>query len=144
MSRIDDVARGLALRSPRGPDVDGIRADAADLPLERIARALAAPMSRRRALRLAAAAAGTSLFTLKTERAYGCQSCPQPNDPPHWTQFCGHARGVGCLYVCCPPEFTCCQTEKGVVCCKVGYGCGPVVDNLPTCSCKQPCGAGCS
>ena len=54
MSKIDDVARSLAERSP----------PASDVRLERIARVVATPISRRRALRLAAAAGASSFFTL--------------------------------------------------------------------------------
>lgn len=64
MTPIDDLARNLALRSPRGPAA------------ERVARAVAA-MSRRRAFQVAAAAGVTSFFTLRTGTAYAaCPSCP--------------------------------------------------------------------
>ncbi len=57
MNRIDDLARGLALRSARsGTEVDEVATNAADLKLERIARAAAAPITRRRALRVAGGA----------------------------------------------------------------------------------------
>jgi hypothetical protein len=127
MTPIDDLARNLALRS-----------EARDIPFERMARAVAAPMSRRRAFQVAAAAGVTSFFTLRTDTAYGqgCPSCPQPRDPPGFTQFCGHTRGVGCLYVCCPENHQCCQTEKVVVCCPANNECGPIVNEGHTCRCK--------
>lgn len=133
MSRIDDLARRSALRSRRVGAVNGL------------ALALASPISRRRAFRLAAVAAGTSVFGLRTESAQACASCPQMFDPPNWTQFCGYAVGVGCKFVCCPPEQECCTAEGGVKCCKTdeGYECGPVVNDIPTCRCKTPCYADC-
>ena len=80
MSRIDDLARSLAERpSPAGLP-DRSRADSSDPTLDRIARVLAAPMSRRRAFGLAAAAAGASLFPMPS-RAYAqgaddpCPTC---------------------------------------------------------------------
>ena len=78
MSRVDDLARGLALRSGRsGTEVDDVAASAADLKLERIARAAAAPITRRRALRVAggaliAAAAPTTFLTPQRAMAAGC------------------------------------------------------------------------
>ncbi len=64
MSKIDDLARSLAERpSPAGLP-DRSRAEPSGPTLDRIARVLAAPMSRRRVFRLAAATAGASLFTL--------------------------------------------------------------------------------
>jgi hypothetical protein len=132
MTPIDDLARNLALRSPRGPAT------------ERIARAVAAPMSRRRALKVAAAASVTSFFSLRTGTAHAaCPSCPQPNDPQHFTQFCGHPKLAGCLYVCCPPGDKCCQTDEAVTCCGEGYTCGEIVNGGYGCRCVKPCGYDC-
>lgn len=117
--------------------------------LDDLARSLATPVSRRRALRLAAAAAVTSIVAARTTPAPahrtldGCPTCPRGNDPPSFTQFCGHARGVGCLFVCCPATHTCCQTDTVVVCCREGFTCGPIVNDGPTCTCKNPCGGAC-
>ena len=125
-SRIDAIARGLAVRS------------APNDPLERIARAMATPISRRRAFRLAAAA-GTSLFVIRTDTAQACATCPQPLDSPDRTKFCGFAPTPGtCLFACCPPDRICCRAPKGVICCKMedGYECGPPIDgDLPWCKC---------
>jgi hypothetical protein len=143
---IDDLARSLAVRSAHGSADDGLRADARDLPFERMARAVARPMSRRRALQVAAAAGATSFLTLRTGTAYAaCPSCPRTSDPPSFTQFCGHTRGVGCLFVCCPADYHCCQTDTVVVCCKAEQKCGPIVNGGYTCVCndEHQCGEFC-
>jgi hypothetical protein len=139
MSKIDDLARSLAERpSPAG--TSRVRADADDLAFERIARVLATPISRRRALRLAAAAAGASFFAVRAAPAYGCRSCPvDPRGsifPPEYTQFCGHPVGMepACHYTCCLPAETCCQNESGVLCCPPNTNC--VTNPGPTCKCK--------
>lgn len=115
-------------------------------PLDDLALALTSPISRRRALSLTAAATVTSFFGLRTGTgtAQGaCPSCPRASDPDNYSQFCGHPRGVGCLFVCCPPEYTCCQTDTVVVCCREGYECGPIVNGGHTCRCKNDCGGAC-
>lgn len=114
-------------------------------PLDDLARALTSPISRRRALRLTAAATVTSFFGPRIAAAApgDCPTCPRESDPPDFTQLCGGSRPLGCLFVCCPSTFTCCQTEAGVVCCREGYGCGPVVDNYPSCKCMNECGGAC-
>ena len=123
----DDIARGLAVRSDRVESV----------ALDRLARAVNQPMPRRRLLRLAAGAAAVSFFGLRSGTARAdCPTCPRTGDPRTFTQFCGHARGVGCLFVCCPPEFQCCQTDSVVVCCREHYECGPIVREGHTCKCK--------
>jgi hypothetical protein len=69
MSKIDDLARSLAERPSPAGTPDRSRAASSDPALDRIARVLAAPVSRRRVFRLGAAAAGASFFTLLPSRA---------------------------------------------------------------------------
>lgn len=146
MGKIDDLARSLAERpSPVEASNHG-RAESTDPALDRIARILAAPISRRRVFRLAAAAAGASFFTLRTAPAYACRTCPtDPRGsifPPEYTQFCGHPVGMepACHYTCCLPEETCCQNDSGVLCCPPNTNC--VTNPGPTCKCKpeKACG----
>ena len=120
------MARGLAAGS------------AADEPLDRIARAIATPISRRRAFRLAAAAAGTSMFALRTETAHACASCPQPLGPQELTKFCGYAVGVGCKFACCDPRDECCTADGGVECCRPYEGFAPArSDEFRRCGANQ-------
>ena len=168
MSRIDDLARGLALRAPRGAAVADVRAEAADLPVERIARATAEPMSRRGALRvlggaLITAAAPVSLSTparATRARAQGCTAC----GVEHGAGCVGNYKcGQGALEeepVCCtfPGYFgplrtpfggTCAQaggqgnTPPGgaMCCCPAGSACGDPA--VAACTCPKPCGSGC-
>jgi hypothetical protein len=147
MSKIEDLARSLAEPPPSGRT----RSETGDLPFERIARVMAAPMSRRRVLRLAAAAAGASFgasfFTLRVDRAYaGCRTCPTDplgsNYPPEYTQFCGHPVGNfgACAYECCLPTDTCCDWGNAVLCCPQGTTCReqPVLGE-DSCVCKNDC-----
>ena len=167
MSRIDDLARGLALRAPRRSAVADIRAEAADLPVERVARAAAKPISRRRALRvlggaLITAAAPASLSTsarATRARAQGCTAC----GVPHGAGCVGNYKcGQGALEeepVCCtfPGYFgplkapfggTCAQaggqgnTPPGgaMCCCPAGSSCGDPA--VAACTCPKPCGSG--
>ena len=94
MSRIDDLARSLAER-PSPADVSRVRAQSRDPALDRVARVLAAPLSRRRVFRLAAAAAGTSLFTLPS-RAHAQAAddpCPTCADRPGTMPCCRRLGG---------------------------------------------------
>ncbi len=115
------------------------------LRLDDIAMAVAEPISRRGALRVAGAAAVTTFFGVRTGTAKAdCPTCPRSVDPPTYSQRCSVARGVGCIFVCCPQTYTCCTTDLGVVCCREGYGCGPVNQfGQPTCKCANSCGSGC-
>ena len=168
MSRIDDLARGLALRAPRRSAVADVRAEAADLPVERIARAAAKPMSRRRALRvlggaLITAAAPASMSTsarATRSRAQGCTAC----GVPHGAGCVGNYKcGQGALEeepVCCtfPGYFgplkapfggTCAQAGGqgnsppggAMCCCPAGSSCGDPA--VAACTCPKPCGSKC-
>jgi hypothetical protein len=116
-----------------------------DSRLDSLAMRLAEPMSRRRALTLAGATAVTTLFGARADAAQAaCPSCPQGGDPPDWTQNCNVARGVGCIFVCCPDSYKCCTSPTGVVCCQEGFTCGPSNRfGQPTCVCANPCGSAC-
>jgi hypothetical protein len=116
--------------------------------LDTVALALTEPISRRRALRLAAGAAVASFFGAKADSALAdCPSCPRMSDPPNYSQQCAVPRGVGCIFVCCPLEFACCTASHGVVCCREGYTCGPPItsgqEQYPTCKCINDCGGNC-
>ncbi len=168
MSRIDDLARGLALRGANGSGVQDVRIETADVPLERIARAAARPISRRRAVRvfgaaLITAAAPASLIgsaRATRARAAACTAC-------------GVEHGAGCVGnykcgqdplsdspVCCtfPGYFgpvrtpfggTCAQagnqgnTPPGgaMCCCPTGSSCGDPA--VAACTCPKPCGRHC-
>ena len=84
-SKIDDLARSLAERPSPSGTPDRSRPASADPALDRIARVLAAPVSRRRAIRLGAAAAGASFFTFMPSRAHAQAAddpCPACADRP--------------------------------------------------------------
>lgn len=150
MSRIDDLARSLAER-PSPADVSRVRAQSRDPALDRVARVLAAPLSRRRVFRLAAAAAGTSLFTLPS-RAHAQAAddpCPTCADRPG-TMPCCRRLGGGLAKVAVGQ----CYDPKTEECC---FGPDPY-DGQPTawicsegttcagsgCVCRRPlCGGTC-
>ena len=130
---LDDIARTLARRSTHGPAARGIRADVVDDGFDRVARAVAQPMSRRRALRLAAGMAAAAFLGLSTDRARagGLEPCP-----PEFPQICG-------LSSCCTEKSTCCiSADLFVSCCDPGLICGPIDHTLkPTCLCpNELCG----
>src|SRR5215210_6363966 len=168
MSRIDDLAQGLALRAARGSGAEGVRADTAGFPLEQIARVAATPMSRRRALRVAGAAmltaaAPASLTTparAARARASACTGC----GVPHGAGCVGNYKcGQDALRdepVCCtfpgyfgalraPYGGTCAQaggqglTPPGgaMCCCPAGSSCGDPA--VAACTCPKPCGKQC-
>ena len=168
LSRIDDLARGLALRPARTSAVGDTRAETAGLPLERVARAAATPMSRRRALRvlggaLITAAAPASLSAAARAapaRAQGCTAC----GVEHGAGCVGNYKcGQGALDgepVCCtfPGYFgplrapfggTCAQaggqgnTPPGgaMCCCPAGSSCGEPA--VAACTCPKPCASAC-
>lgn len=117
--------------------------------LDELALALTAPVSRRSALRLAAATVIATYFARGTDtaRAVQCPECPRQSDPPNYSQRCVVFTNLGCIFVCCPPEFKCCTASHGVVCCREGYTCGPVQtvgeENYPSCICQNACGGAC-
>ena len=81
-----------------GESLTGIRAESSDPALDRIARVLATPMSRRRVIRLAAAAAGASFFTLPS-RAHAQAAddpCPTCADGPGTMPCCRAPRRLAC------------------------------------------------
>lgn len=113
--------------------------------LDDVARALTEPISRRRALRLAATAVAGAYLGVRPGRAdAACPSCPRMSDPPEYSQRCSVATRLGCIFVCCPQTYACCTTATGVVCCREGYTCGPVDSRgYPSCKCKNDCGGSC-
>ena len=156
MKRIDDLARSLAIRS---------HASEADVPLERIARVAATPISRRRALgvfggALITAVLPTSVVTPARAQG-GCTAC----GVPHGAGCVGNYKcGQGALEnqpVCCewPGYFgrvenrlggTCAQaggkgeTPPGgaMCCCDPGWKCGSN-PGVAACECPKPCGNDC-
>src|SRR4051794_34247439 len=164
MSRIDDVARGLALRSAAARPSDGVGTDGADRALERIARAAATPVSRRRALRvvggaLLTAALPGSVFRPARAAAQGggCSNC----GVEHGAGCVGNFKcGEGALKdepVCCryPGYFGSFDNSRGgtcaqaggqgnsppggtACCCPTGYSCGD--PEVAVCVCPNPCG----
>jgi hypothetical protein len=116
--------------------------------LDNLALALTEPMSRRRALKLTAAAAATSFVSWPTDTARAaCPTCPRMSDPPSYSQHCSVDTNLGCIFVCCPETFKCCTASHGVVCCREGYTCGPNQtvgsETYPSCKCENDCGGAC-
>ena len=120
---------------------------------DNLARTLASPMPRRRALRVAGAALVTAAvpgIRPRTARAAGELSVDTPCSGSGGV-FCGYAVNDGFNYGCCgnpAVPFVCCnQNEKvGSWCCREGYTCGPGdgKGRKPNCICDgDECGAKC-
>ena len=96
--------------------------------LDDLARSLAQPMPRRRALvllgRALVAAALPAVLRPAPARANSCQGCTDPN-----LRLCRNGTGQICSFVCCPPDQLCCTAQHGVICCNPSscYTCGKVV-----------------
>jgi hypothetical protein len=157
MSRIDDLARGLVTREAQV-------ADAAELPLERIARAAATSISRRHALRLlggvlVTATVPTSLVS-PARGAAGCTACGVEHgegcvgdykcgqgvlvDEPVCCKFPGYFEPFSTDYGTCAQAGGHGETPPGgaVCCCPAGFTCGnPAVE---ACVCPNTqCGSQC-
>ena len=136
--------------------------------LDELARTMAKPMPRSRALRtigITLAAATVPGFRPRLAAAaasrLGTEACPVPDCPPcptgNNTYLCclpitgndGKIRCVG--FGCCPdgkgraPFHICCKTASTTICCNSQtHTCGPPgINDTATCKCKKPCGTGC-
>ena len=108
--------------------------------LDALALALTEPMSRRRAMRLAAGAAATAYLGLPAGRASGQRSCNRTPVCEPGTRVCLASRQDGCPG-CCTPREKCCvgaADNANTACCNTyfGYDCGPLnFYGSPTCAC---------
>lgn len=116
-----------------------------------LARSLAQPTSRRRALRIMGAAAlAATVPALRPARARAT--------PPDCTGKCKANEGALCQadlptctpYVCCPAPYTCCAGPASATCCEPGCTCGDdgrgfkACQNCPRCKGGYfECGTGC-
>ena len=116
-----------------------------------LARSLAQPTSRRRALRIMGAAAlAATVPALRPARARAT--------PPDCAGKCTKAQGTLCQfdlptctpYVCCPAPYTCCAGPASATCCEPGCTCGDdgrgfkACQNCPRCKGGfTECGTGC-
>ena len=108
--------------------------------LDDLALALTEPMSRRRAIRLAAGAAATTYLGLPAGRASGQRPCNRTPVCEPGTRVCVPSRQDGCPG-CCTPREKCCvgaANNANTACCNTYYGfdCGPLTfSGSPTCAC---------
>jgi hypothetical protein len=119
--------------------------------IDDLARTIATPMSRFRALRLIGGIVAGALIPW-TRQAYadvcgaGGSVCPQLDDPTR-TQLCCIPNGAGSLPTCCKPDEVCCKTKTARTCCQPGQSCGTGINDTAIClSCSSgqtPCGSTC-
>jgi hypothetical protein len=118
--------------------------------IDDLARTIATPMSRSRALRLIGTIV-VGAFLQWPRRAYAYASCanvkcPSPTDPTR-PQLCCFDNGVGSINTCCKATESCCKTASTVTCCQPGEACG--IGNtkqaicIPCPSGATPCGSLC-
>ena len=111
---------------PRGPGVNPL--------LDELARSLASPMPRRRALRLLGSAIIAAVFpAVRVPRAFARRSrsaeCGDCSDSPG-TTICDchvkhHPWGTTCFHCCCPRNYRClCETEACACTCPGDKECG--------------------
>jgi hypothetical protein len=124
--------------------------------LDGLARTLATPMSRGRALRLLAAAGAAAAFP-GSRKAWAAESqpvdCPKCDSNHKLCKHIGVHRGSSfCLGVCAGENDTCCYftpEESGytpwglIVGCPAGTRCGSARPNHQRCICNYPCGDDC-
>lgn len=88
-----------------------------------LARTLAQPMPRRRALRLAAGALAAA--ALPSLRPAGATAASRVTCRAG-TTLCSQPKGVGFIEACCPDGETCCKARDGVACCHAGQRCSEI------------------
>jgi hypothetical protein len=120
--------------------------------IDDLARTIATPMSRSRALRLIGTIVLGGLLPRRL-RAYAVvcgvypSTCPSDTDPTR-TQLCCIPNGPGgSLSTCCKPTEICCTTKSNRTCCQPGQSCGEGINETAIClSCSSgqtPCGSIC-
>lgn len=117
--------------------------------IDDLARTIATPMPRSRALRLIGTIVVGALIP-RSLRAYAdaCASlkCPTQTDPTR-PQLCCFDHGVGTINTCCKTTESCCKAATTVTCCQPGEACGIGNFNqaicIPCSSGETPCGSLC-
>ena len=121
--------------------------------IDDLARTIATPMSRSRALRLIGGVVVGALIPW-SRRAYaatcgmGSSACPSQTDPTR-PQVCCFINGSGTINTCCKTTESCCKSlaNPTVTCCQPGEACG--IGNtkqaicIPCPSGATPCGSPC-
>ncbi len=102
------MSSGLDDRARRAARSDGARFDA-------ITRALAAPMSRRRAIGVLSASVAAGRL-LQATPVYAAASCPPVNSPEKTTK-CSIPSGDLERFICVTPDLQCCNTDRCAAAC---------------------------